>query len=293
MSAQHSQPNGISASYVAPTAWSDVSPHSHLVQFYENDGFLIDSLARWFGDGLDAGDTCIFVGTEAHRISLEKYLKDRGIDLDLMRARRRCVCLDAASTLATFMVDGWPDEARFVRTLQEILAGVSRQGDRRVFGEMVALLWKDGNRQAAIRLEEIWNAFMRTHTLSLCCAYPINSFGTDADASLFMKVCAQHTPVLPAESYSALATPAERLRAVSLLQHKARTLEAEKAGRKKAEKSLQRRQKELSDFFENAVEGLQQLGPRANILWANPAQLKLLGYFADEYVGHWLERILR
>ncbi len=288
MSAQHSQPNGISASYVAPTAWSNVSPHSHLVQFYENDGFLIDSLARWFGDGLDAGDTCIFVGTEAHRISLEKYLKDRGIDLDLMRARRRCVCLDAASTLATFMVDGWPDEARFVRTLQEILAGVSRQGDRRVFGEMVALLWKDGNRQAAIRLEEIWNAFMRTHTLSLCCAYPINSFGTDADASLFMKVCAQHTPVLPAESYSALATPAERLRAVSLLQHKARTLEAEKAGRKKAEKSLQRRQKELSDFFENAVEGLQQLGPRANILWANPAQLKLLGYFADEYIGHWL-----
>ena len=129
---------------------------------------------------------------------------------------------------------------------------------------------------------------MKTHALSLCCAYPLHSFGADADASLFMKVCAQHTPVLPAESYTALPTPAERLRAISLLQHKAKALESEKAGRKEAEKSLHLRQKELSDFIENAVEGLHQVGPDGRILWANPAQLRLLGYSADEYIGHQL-----
>ncbi len=127
---------------------------------------------------------------------------------------------------------------------------------------MVALLWADGNRKAAVRLEEMWNTFMKTHALALCCAYPLHSFGSDADASLFLKVCAQHTPVLPAESYSALTTEADRLRAISLLQQKARVLEAEKAGRKEAEKSLHLRQKELSDFIENALEGLHQVGPR-------------------------------
>ena len=269
-----------------PTTWGDAGPHSHLVQFYEDDTFLIDSLAIWFSDGLRAGDACLFIGTDAHRISLEKRLKRRGIALDVMRAQGRYVCLDAGRMLSNFIVDEWPDEPLFARTLEGILDTVSKHGNIRAFGEMVVLLWQWGNRQAAIRVEEMWNAFMEAHALSLCCAYPINSFGSDADSSLFVKVCEQHTRVLPAESYSALATAAERLRAISFLQHKAQALEAEKAGRKKAEKSLRLRQHELSDFIENAVEGLHQLGPDGKILWANPAQLKLLGYTADEYIGH-------
>ncbi len=80
---------------------------------------------------------------------------------------------------------------------------------------------------------------------------------------------------------------------MSVLQHKATALEIEKAGRKQAEEALQLRQRELADFFENAVEGLHQVGPGAKILWANPAQLGLLGYTAEEYVGHRLSRILR
>lgn len=276
------------ASFPAATAWSDAQPHSHLVQFYEDDGFLIDSLSRWFGDGLNSGDACIFIGTEPHLLSLEKHLKARGVALKVARAEGRFVCLDAGRTLSNFMVDEWPDEALFARAIEGVLATIPKQRSIRAFGEMVALLWQDGNRQAAVRLEEIWNAFMKTHALSLCCAYPLNSFGTDADASLFMKVCAQHTPVLPAESFTALSTPADRLRAISLLQHKAKVLETEKAGRKQAEKTLHLRQKELSDFIENAVEGLHQLGPDGEILWANPAQLKLLGYSADEYIGHHL-----
>ena len=274
------------ASFPTPTAWGDASPHSHLVQFYENDDFLIDLLARWFADGLSAGDTCLYIGTEAHRIGLETQLNARGVDLESARKEGRFLCGDAARTLSTFMVDEWPDEALFIRTIESTVASAPNAGNIRAFGEMVALLWAQGSRNAAVRLEEIWNAFMKTHTLSLCCAYPLHSFGADADASLFMKVCAQHTPVLPAESYTALPTPAERLRAVSLLQHKARALESEKAGRKQAEKSLHLRQKELSDFIENAVEGLHQVGPEGRILWANPAQLRLLGYSADEYIGN-------
>src|SRR5260370_20033997 len=65
-------------------------------------------------------------------------------------------------------------------------------------------------------------------------------------------------------------------------------LEGEKSEREKAERSVSLRQKELADFLENAAEGLQQVGPDARIIWANPAQLRLLGYSADEYIGHQL-----
>ena len=42
---------------------------------------------------------------------------------------------------------------------------------------------------------------------------------------------------------------------------------------------------ELADFVENAVEGLHRVGPDGTILWANRAELQMLGYRWEEYVG--------
>ena len=49
---------------------------------------------------------------------------------------------------------------------------------------------------------------------------------------------------------------------------------------------LRRRERELSDFIENASLGLHWVGPDGTILWANQAELDLLGYTREEYVGH-------
>jgi PAS domain S-box-containing protein len=50
--------------------------------------------------------------------------------------------------------------------------------------------------------------------------------------------------------------------------------------------SLRRSQQELADFFDNAPVGLHWVGPDGIILRANRAELNLLGYSADEYIGH-------
>jgi len=42
---------------------------------------------------------------------------------------------------------------------------------------------------------------------------------------------------------------------------------------------------DLSDFVENTVEGLHRVGPDGTILWANHAELHMLGYEWDEYAG--------
>jgi PAS domain S-box-containing protein len=55
--------------------------------------------------------------------------------------------------------------------------------------------------------------------------------------------------------------------------------------RRRAEEQLQRSQRELSDFMENAVVGLHRVGPDGRILWANRAELDLLGYTSEEYIG--------
>jgi PAS domain S-box-containing protein len=51
--------------------------------------------------------------------------------------------------------------------------------------------------------------------------------------------------------------------------------------RKRREQS----EEELSDFFENATVGLHWVGPDGTILRANRAELELLGYSREEYVG--------
>jgi PAS domain S-box-containing protein len=46
------------------------------------------------------------------------------------------------------------------------------------------------------------------------------------------------------------------------------------------------REQEIADFLEHAVVGLHWVDAEGRILWANRAELDLLGYTADEYIGH-------
>jgi PAS domain S-box-containing protein len=55
---------------------------------------------------------------------------------------------------------------------------------------------------------------------------------------------------------------------------------------KRAEEVLRRREEELTDFIENSAVGLHWVAEDGTILWANRAELELLGYTREEYVGH-------
>ncbi|MCE9548540.1 MAG: PAS domain S-box protein, partial [Planctomycetia bacterium] len=55
--------------------------------------------------------------------------------------------------------------------------------------------------------------------------------------------------------------------------------------RRGAEQRLQASEQELADFFENAPVGLHWVGPDGIILRANKAELEMLGYTREEYLG--------
>jgi PAS domain S-box-containing protein len=55
--------------------------------------------------------------------------------------------------------------------------------------------------------------------------------------------------------------------------------------RSRAERDVRRSEEELSDFFENASVGMHLVGPNGLILRANKAELDMLGYSRDEYIG--------
>jgi PAS domain S-box-containing protein len=268
------------------TDWGQVGLSEHVVQFYETDAYLVESVGAFLAGSLGAGHAGVVVATGPHRDGIDAALRRRGIDVERCVAEGRYVSLDAAETLARFVEEGEPDAGKFADTMGGVVARLAAGGRRvRAFGEMVALLWAAGNRPAAIGLEELWNELAKSHRFALLCAYPMDAVSGGASAEAFESVCGCHGRVLPAESYSAMQQPGRRLAEVARLQQKARSLEAEVAHRAAAEKALARRERELSDFFDNATEGLHSVGPDGTILWANKAELDLLGYAAHEYVG--------
>jgi PAS domain S-box-containing protein len=50
--------------------------------------------------------------------------------------------------------------------------------------------------------------------------------------------------------------------------------------------ALRRRDRDLTDFIENAAIGLHSVSEDGTVIWANQAVLDLLGYKKEEYVGH-------
>jgi PAS domain S-box-containing protein len=56
--------------------------------------------------------------------------------------------------------------------------------------------------------------------------------------------------------------------------------------KKHTEIALKRKQHELQDYFDNATIALHWVDENGIILWANAAELKMLGYTEEEYIGH-------
>jgi MEDS: MEthanogen/methylotroph, DcmR Sensory domain len=211
----------------------------HFVQFYENEDYLLHSVSGFIGSALVRGDAAVMVAKRARRDAIDCALSDLGLDCDQLIAEGRFISLDAAQTLESLLVGGMPDEQRFHEVVGGMLSRLEKPGRRiRAFGEMVALLVESGNRQAAVRLEELWNDIAEKHRFALFCAYPV---GADLDSVSLGAICRGHAGIIPGESISALDSPDERMRAIVELQHRTAALENELTRRSQVEQAFMRR----------------------------------------------------
>src|SRR5262245_17623275 len=123
---QDSLPDGRTAAAVSP----------HLLQFYEEDAFLVEAASRFIASALEAGDVSIVIATPTHRDRLVEALAVRGFDSIALSKQGRYIALDAAETLSQIVVDGSPDEARFAAVVGQVLARATSHPAQsvRVFG---------------------------------------------------------------------------------------------------------------------------------------------------------------
>ena len=239
---------------------------AHFVHFYSHDTLLIDEVSDFIDGALRARGTGIVIATPSHLAELRRRLAGLG-NADGRPAwySGQLILLDAEQALGQFMADGWPDAQRFRETIgATVAAACARGGSVHVFGEMAALLAAGGRQAAAVRIEQLWDELADTLDFSLFCAYPQTAAGMSS------------RPLHRALDAIPAGVPAPSTTSM---------LEAEIARRKEAERTLRRREKEFADFIENAAEGLHRVAGDGTILWANRAELQMLGYGWDEYVG--------
>ena len=126
------------------------------------------------------------------------------------------------------MAGGRPTRTLFAQTIGAVMDCAAAGGRRmRVYGEMVALLWDDGDMASALALEDLWNDIGEVRTFELLCAYPMSAFDDPAQRRGVQAICDQHTEVIPSEGYSLLSGEAERPRTVARLQQENTALHAE------------------------------------------------------------------
>ena len=221
----------MSAGRIAIQPLTTIPQSAHAVQFYEDDPALIEIVGRRVATALASGDTSLVIATRVHREGLAEGLRLRNIDASAATKAGRLIVLDAAETLARFIVGGGPDQERFQNTVGALVSQAANRtapGHRLVvFGEMVALLWAEGKRDATVRLEELWNDLAAQHGFDLLCGYPMGAFDRLEHRQLFFNICGEHTHINPAESYPTQGSEMRRWRSMTPLQQKAKALENE------------------------------------------------------------------
>jgi PAS domain S-box-containing protein len=273
---------------LAPKAdWHGRAESEHVVQFYETDAFLLDSLSGFIRDGLAQQDHCIVVATKTHLTHLEERLASTGLSLTEARERGQFITHDADELLGKLLVEGKIEVRRFTEVVGlQVIQATQNHPRVRIYGELVALLCATGDHREALRLEELWCHLHKKYPFKLYCGYPLNSFAEPGLAESFGKICNTHSRVIPAESYTSLSLADERLRAITVLQQQASSLKFKIKENRDTEALLQDSELRYRRLFDTSVDGILMIDFESRkITEANPSMAEMLGIPASAIIG--------
>jgi hypothetical protein len=185
----------------------------HAVRFYGDDGELSASVSAFLGQGLADGGSALVVATPAHRDAFAAALAGGAPRGSAARVAGRLVMVDAAGMLDGFLAGGRLDHSRFRAAAGELVGRAAGAGAPvRIYAEMVALLWDEGQVTLALELEALWNDLAAQVPFSLLCGYPARLVSGQGDAGALGQVCRLHTRVAglrPAPPAAGGAVPEE------------------------------------------------------------------------------------
>ena len=173
--------------------------HCHAVHFYADSRSLGDRAAKFIAEGLRQGQPAIVVATAVHSAYIMRGLNALDFDCTQLKKTGQLQVFDAINMLRSFMIGGHPDPLLFKSNVGDVIERLCvgrRPCPIRVYGEMVDVLWKEGNAEAAIRLEVLWNQLPSAYDFALLCGYAVGHFYKEIRDPRYGEVCDLHTHVI-------------------------------------------------------------------------------------------------
>ena len=174
--------------------------HIHEVQFYWDETSLLTGFTRFVETALKRRNPVVVIATESRRSKLLERLRAHGWDMATILQQGSYISLDVSDTLSRIMVRDWPDSAQLSKLADELMkqaTQASKRGHPRVAacGECAPTLWRQGNAEAAIELEHLWDQFAKGHDIDILCGYLANEFERKQDSHVYQRICREHSAV--------------------------------------------------------------------------------------------------
>jgi hypothetical protein len=196
---------------LGPEPWdgllSSAGPRDHIVQLYQDQKFLNRAVCRFAAGAIANGEGVILVPTAAHWEAFRPRLEAEGVDVKAARDNGQLTVVDADELLPRFMKDSMPDAPVFLGLAADVITkarGENRFPKVRWWGEMVNVLWEQGNVAASMNLEDQFDRLAKHHEIAIFCSFVMDNFSSDVQSRLLPRLGQNHSHLIPVEDYARL-----------------------------------------------------------------------------------------
>jgi hypothetical protein len=186
---------------------ANAGPRDHIVQLYQDQQFLNRAVCRFAAGAIANGEGVILVPTAAHWEAFRPRLQAEGVDVEGSQARGQLTVVDADELLPRFMRDAMPDAPLFLGLAADVIAkarGQCRHPKVRWWGEMVNVLWEQGNVAASMSLEDQFDRLAKHHEIAIFCSFVMDNFNSEVHSRLLPRLGQNHSHLIPVEDYARL-----------------------------------------------------------------------------------------
>ena len=180
-------------------------PDAHIVQLYQEPEFYAEAVTHFAAEGLVRGESIIFVATGPNWNALSSRMSRKGFDVEDLQRQGRLTVLDAERTLPKFIRNNMPDAPAFKTITRSAIQKARKDGAYprvRWWGEMVNVLYAEGNGKGSTRLEELFDEVAHEEEVAIFCSFLMDKFDRNIYDGPLADVCRTHRSLIPAQDES-------------------------------------------------------------------------------------------
>jgi hypothetical protein len=260
-----------------PEPWAGLlasaGPRDHIVQLYQDQDFLNRAVCRFAAGAIENGEGVILVPTAAHWEAFRPRLEAEGVDVKGAQGRGQLTIVDADELLPQFMNNAMPEAPVFMGLASNVIK-TARDGYPKVrwWGEMVNILWEQGNVAGSMSLEDQFDQVAHHHEIAIFCSFIMDNFNSEVQTRMLPRLSQNHSHLIPVEDYARLERAVTEALRDTVGQNDARVLEDQLLARYSPEFQMPRSQALLLALRESLPQVADSVLKRSRNLYASSKQ---------------------